>query len=263
MKSLKSIDTISSRKSSAHTGHRARLRQQYLRYGLESLQPHQVLELLLTYSIPRRDVNEDAHALLDRFGSLSGVLDAPRDELCEVAGIGPESAAFLTLLPELFRLYAQDKCITDDTMNTAAKITAYLQTLFIGVTNEQVYLLLFDNGMHLIDCTCLAEGTPNCVHAEPRRIVERTLVKHASAAVLAHNHPGGLAVPSGADHQMTDEIACALDLIQVPLLEHFVVTETMCTPIVRHTRGMLRASPVTRESDERFWHRFYGDESDS
>ncbi len=246
-----------------HDGHRGRLRERYRTEGLDGFRPHQAMELLLTFCIPRVDVNEQAHALIDRFGSFSAVLDAPEEELCRVSGIGPKTAAFLAALPDFCRLYMQDKCRPAETMDTVGKLADYLHTLYIGVSREQLHLLLFDNSMRLLDCSCIVEGTVNSVKASVRTIVERALQKKASCAVLSHNHPGGLPFPSDEDKRFTDAVACALEVMEIPLLEHFLVTETICTPILRSRRGILRASPLSGEAGlagEDFWRRFYGED---
>ena len=242
-----------------HAGHRARLRERCQKNGLESFAPHEVMELLLTYCIPRVDVNERAHALIDRFGSLAGVLDAPVEELCRVPGIGAETAQFLKTLPQVFRLYAKDKGRPAEDMNTADRMCAYLQSLYVGVTCEQVYLLLFDNALRLIDCQLVGEGTVNSAQVTVRKIAEQALLKRASCAVIAHNHPDGLPIPSEDDRIFTDTVSSALDLVSVNLLEHFLVTDTQCVAIVRRRRGLLRASPKTGEMDEDFWRKFYNE----
>jgi DNA repair protein RadC len=128
-----------------HEGHRKRLRERYARSGMDDFADHEVMELLLTYAIPRIDVNDQAHALIDRFGSVAGALDALPEELCEVKGIGPEAAGFLTMLPAVFRRYAMNKVTPMKSMDTLVKIGEYLMALYTGVTFERVYLLLLNN----------------------------------------------------------------------------------------------------------------------
>lgn len=243
-----------------HAGHRERLRERYDRSGMDDYADHEVLELLLTYAIPRGDVNRQAHALVERFGSVAGVLDALPEEICEVEGLGPNAARFLTMMPSVFRRYALGKVTTTRTMDTLAAIGEYLMALYTGITFERVYLLLFDNSMGLIDCVHLADGSVNCSNVTVRRIAELALFKHASGVVLAHNHPRGLAIPSGSDHQVTQTVESALETLGVPLLEHIIVTENRYAPVVKQHRGLLRSSPVTGMIDKEFYSHFYGEE---
>ena len=244
---------------SIHAGHRERLRARYDRSGMDDFADHEILELLLTYAIPRGDVNGQAHALIDRFGSVAGALDALPEELCEVKGIGPEAARFLTMLPSVFRRYALNKTEPGKPMDTLAKIGEYLHAKYTGVTFERVYLLLFDNSMRLIDCCHLDDGAVNCSKVTMRRVAELCLFKHASCAVLAHNHPMGLAIPSSADIEVTHSVENSLETVGVTFLEHIIVTENSYAPILRHQKGVLRASPITGMIDRQFYERFYGE----
>ena len=243
-----------------HAGHRERLRERYDRSGMDDYADHEVLELLLTYAIPRGDVNRQAHDLVSRFGSVAGALDALPEEICEVDGVGPAAARFLTMLPSVFRRYALNKVTSTESMDTLAKVGEYLMSLYTGITFERVYLLLFDNSMRLIDCVHLADGSVNCSNVTVRRIAELALFKNAAGVVLAHNHPKGLAIPSSSDHQVTQTVESALEPLGVPLLEHVIVTENRYAPIVRQHRGLLRSSPVTGMIDKDFYSRFYGEE---
>ena len=256
---IHNVTNPSSGKSSIHAGHRERLRERFARSGLDDFADHEVLELLLTYAIPRVDVNGRAHGLVERFGSVAGALDALPEELCEVEGIGPGAAQFLNMLPALFRRYAQNKCDTGEPMDTMAKIGEYLHALYTGITFERVYLLLFDNSMRLIDCCHLDDGAVNCSKVTVRKVAELCLRKHAACAVLAHNHPMGLSIPSGADMEVTRSVDNALEIIGVPLLEHVIVTENSYAPILRHNKGLLRSSPLTGMVDKAFYERFYGE----
>ena len=243
-----------------HAGHRKRLRERYRRSGLDDFASHEVMELLLTYAIPRVDVNRQAHALIERFGSVADALDATVEELCSVEGIGPEAARFLKMLPDVFRRYELDKCNVSDPMDTVAKIGEYLHAKYTGVTFEQVHLLLFDNSMRLIECHHLNDGAFNCSTVTIRRVAELCLFSHAACAVLSHNHPKGLAIPSGSDIDVTQSVDNALETIGVPLLEHIIVTENSYAPIMRHHKGLLRSSPVTGMIDRSFYEKFYGED---
>lgn len=242
-----------------HAGHRKRLRERYARSGMEDFAPHEVLELLLTYAIPRIDVNPMAHALIQEFGSVAGVLDATEKELIKVQGIGPEAARFLKMLPEVFRHYQLSGYDDKETYDTVAKLGDYLRALYTGVTVERVYLILLDNALKIKDCIHLCDGSVNCSSVTVRTIAEHALRGNAAAVVLAHNHPRGLAIPSGNDYQITQDVESALETLGVPLLEHIIVTENRYAPIVKQRRGFLRSSPVTGEIDKEFYQRFYGE----
>ena len=121
----------------SHEGHRQRMRTRVEQYGLESLAPHEVLEYLLYITNARRDTNGIAHALLERFGSFTGVLEASEEELCSVAGIGPASARMLHLLPEVSRYYEHDRTSTEGALTTTERLVTYLKPRFAGARQEE------------------------------------------------------------------------------------------------------------------------------
>lgn len=253
------ISNDSKPQKSIHEGHRNRLRERYRRAGMDDYAPHEVMELLLTYAIPRGDVNPQAHALIKRFGSVAGVMDASIEELCEVKGIGPESALFLKTIPDVFRHYSLSLCNTEKPMDTIAKLGEYLHAKYAGVSIERVYLLLFDNSLRVTECIHLGDGSINSSTITVRTIAEQALRKQAAAVVLSHNHPKGLTIPSSADIEVTQSVESALETLGIPLLEHIIVTENSYAPIMRHHKGLLRSSPVTGRLDKEFYQRFYGE----
>lgn len=254
-------NTLKDKSVSIHSGHWERIRERYLNGGLDGFAPHELLEFILTFSRSRGDVNELAHRLIDRFGSLSGVLDADISELLEVEGVGEKTAILLHMLPEIFRKYEIDRLPDTKAFDTVAKIVEFLRARYVGLNFERVYLMLFDNGMHLIDCCHISDGSVNCSAVTVRKIVELCVMKKAACAVLAHNHPKGLAFPSSSDQEMTRTIDSMLSVIGVPLLEHIIITEYGHGEVLRPHKGMLRASPMSEGIDEGFYLKFYGEES--
>lgn len=246
------------RPESIHAGHRKRMRERFLRGSMDDLAPHELLELILGYAAPRIDVNPLAHRLINRFGSLSGVMEASPEELMAEEGMGECATCLLRLFPAVTRRCAMDQTEKITVFDTVDKLVTFLRPRFTGVTVEQVYLILLDNGMHMIGSHVVAAGSVNCSAVTVRHIAELCLFSHASAAVLAHNHPKGMAVPSGADIEVTQQIESALSLLGVPLLEHLVITEFSFAPILRPKRGMRRISPVTGRVDAGFYRNFYG-----
>ena len=137
---------------SEHHGHRERLRQRFERdSGMDSFAPHEALELLLTYAIPRKDTNPIAHRLIDHFGSLHAVLEAPADELTAVPEIGQRAAQLIHMLLPLFRLYENDRLRQRQTLDSYRLVRDYCSSLYHGVTVEKFYLLSLDNRLKLLD----------------------------------------------------------------------------------------------------------------
>ncbi len=207
-----------------HEQHRSRTKKRFLAEGLENFEPHNVLELLLFYSIPQKDTNEIAHALINRFGSLSAVFDAPYEELMEVNGIKEHSATLIKLIPALARRYAvESNTDASQTFSTLSQIGEFFVSKFIGATKETVYLLLLDNKYKKIDCIKIHEGSVNSSAVTMRRLIEAALSQKAAMAVLAHNHPNGLAIPSPDDLFTTSEAARAFSLMGIEFLGHILV----------------------------------------
>lgn len=210
---------------SIHTGHRQRLKERFLKEGLDHFDEHQVLELLLFYCIPRIDTNPLAHALLERFGSLAQVLEAPVEELEKVPGIGSNAATFLSLTTAVGRYYLVNRSIQTVILPTIEKCGAYLQPFFYGRRNETVYMLCLDAKCKVLCCKEVGEGSVNSAGVPIRRIVEIALGANATSVILAHNHPSGFALPSGEDVQTTRRIAAALDAVEIELVDHIVVAD--------------------------------------
>ncbi len=251
--------TSESPKKSIHAGHRERIRTRYRQSGMDDFAPHEVLEYVLTFAMPRGDVNETAHYLINHFGSFAAVLDATEDELLACPGVGDVTVCMLKSLPDIFRRYTMDKVDVGEPFDTSDKIGDYLHARYVGLTHERVYLLLFDNGMRMIDCCLIGDGAINCAAVTIRKIAELCLFNHAACAVLAHNHPRGLTLPSGADLDITRTVDAALETIGVQLLEHFIVTENSFATLLRNQKGVLRSSPITGLVDEAFYRNFYGE----
>lgn len=210
---------------SMNDGHRERLRQRVLHEGLDNFEPHEVLELMLFYVIPRGNVNHIGHALIKRFGSLAGVLDARVEELIKVPGVGESSAFFIKLIPSICRRYllstVQDKGLNP--ISNSSYAHEYVAPLFVGKTIETLYLICLNNSGIPIECCLISEGTINSTQVDMRKIVEAVIHNNAAAVVLCHNHPDGIATPSKEDLIMTEKVKKTLDSIGVALLDHLIL----------------------------------------
>ena len=207
-----------------HAGHRERLRRRFELEGLGGFAPHEALELLLTYAIPRIDTNGLAHALIRRFGSLSAVLEASKEDLTQVEGIGPRAADLLTLMVPLLRMYEQEKLRPLPNLGTYGRLTDYCRTLFLGVGVEQFYVLCLDAKLNLLSAARLSQGTPSEVSVQPRMVVQELIRRNAMGAVLCHNHPSGCVTPSSEDVRITREIQHILESMGMRLYDHIVIS---------------------------------------
>lgn len=216
-----------------HDGHRQRMRERYLREGLDHFSDVQVLEFLLYYTIKRKDTNPIAHALLQRFGTLSQVMEAPIDELKKVEDVGIESAMLLHFANALGRYYMVNRAMQQKILSTTEKCGDFLLPFFRGRRNETVYMLCLDAKCKFLCCREVGEGSVNSAAVSPRKVAEIALGAGASSVVLAHNHPSGVAVPSAEDVQTTYRIAQALDTVEVILADHIVVADDDYTSMLQ------------------------------
>lgn len=207
-----------------HSEHRKRLRESYLS-GAAALREHQLLELLLTYAIPRRDVNPLAHELMLRYGSLANVLAAPVQELMRCEGIG-ESAAVLLSLAGMLRGIPAARTGAHGCLNTPELAARYCRTLFpAGSKYESTFCVSLDKRRRVLHCDCVSAGTLGETVIYPRLIVESALRHGAHSLILTHNHPSGDPTPSKADIASTKAVCEALSGIGIALNDHIIIGE--------------------------------------
>lgn len=219
-----------------HDGHRERMRERYINEGSDGLADHEMLEMLLYHGISRGNTNETAHRLLDCFGTLENVINADIRELQSIDGVGKVTAHMIAMVGEVYRRMAKQSCEMPKMYDKTEHVIQFLQSHFVGETVEKVYLMLLDNGLRVLNFVCLKEGSINAVGLDPRTIVNHVVESHASAIVLAHNHPGGVAIPSDEDIQVTEYLKRYLEGLQITLLEHFVFAGNRYLPILDETR---------------------------
>ena len=216
---------MSDKEKRFHSGHRQRLKDRFLREGLDNFEEHQVLELLLFYGIPQRDTNPIAHDLMERFGSLSRVLEASPEELMEVNYVGDNVATLFKLVTALGRYYQVNCAMREKILTTIDECGKYLTPFFFGRQQETVFLLCLDAKCKVLCCEKVGQGGVNSAGVPIRQIVETALKANATSAILAHNHPSGLALPSREDVQTTRRVAAALDAVEIELTDHIIVAD--------------------------------------
>ncbi len=219
------------KKRNPHAGHRAKLKRRFIRQGLDDFEEHNILELILFFAIPRRDTNEIAHALLDRFGSFSAVFEASIEELCSVAGIGENSAHLIKTYPAVAKRYYQDRFGENTRLPDYDRMGKNLVLQFAGAENEQVLALFYDSSFGFRGKTMLHEGNINSVSFSFRKVCDAALQYNAAYMILAHNHPRGIPIASADDLSTTTRLKNFLNQINVILLDHFIIGEGNYTSI--------------------------------
>jgi len=217
-------------------GHRARLRERFVRHGAAGLSGHEIIELLLTFAIPRKDTKTPAKLLLNRFGSLGGVLSAGPDRLRQVEGVGPQAAALLSLAGELTGCLLRERIEKRPAAASRADVEQYLRVHFGQRRDEFVAALFLDNAGRVISAEVVAEGTVNQCALYPRAVVEKAIGCGAASLIIAHNHPGGTTSPSEADWEITRRIAEVCGLLDMPLLDHLIACPDTVVSLREHTR---------------------------
>ncbi len=206
-------------------GHRSRLRERFLNGGLAGFHDHEILELLLTFAIPRKDVKPIAKELLKKFGNnLASVLDAPVEALqLEVNGIGKSAAVLISLVPRLFESYRLSRTSHQETFGSTRGAVAYLCARLGTRRNEIFCVLALDSQNRLIAVEEVQRGSVNRTAVFPRLVAEASLKHRATAVILAHNHPGGIPTPSEADRQLTKKLKNMLADLDIVVHDHIIV----------------------------------------
>lgn len=208
-----------------HSGHRSRVKKEFLSRGLEGWPAHRVLELLLFYAIPQGDVNALAHELIERFGSLSGVLDATVEDLKSVPGVGEHTAVLIKLMPAMGQAYVADRSGRGTIVHSREEAAHILRPYFFGARNELIYILCTDGKGKLLGVRKVADGTIDAAEINTRRLVEEALSLRAAAIYVAHNHVSNLALPSSMDWITTDRLRELLSGMGIDLLDHLIFAD--------------------------------------
>lgn len=234
-------DKKTSTKGNVHKGHRKRLKQQFLEHGLDRFYDHQALELLLFYAIPQGDTNPVAHALLNRFGSISGVLNASYENLLEVDGVGENTACLLKFLPAFFTKYLLSG-LDGERLETTSQLCRYFLYKLATVSNEQLWLTCFDDKLGIVSSVKISDGDSSSVNFGEREILNEAINSKCTACALAHSHPLGDTFPSKEDVRLTESIKTLLDKMGITLIDHIIVSKT-------EARSMFHNEVVILEDD--------------
>lgn len=208
-----------------HAGHRRRMRERFMSQGLEGFAPHEVLELILFYAIPQRNVNELAHRLMAHFGTLHGVLEAPVEELVKVEGIGEYAATLISLFLQVATQVEQSRAGERETLGSRSAAKEHCKRLLTGFREEHFYMVCLNGQMQVICDAFITRGSLSEVPTYPRLVVNTALRHNAHTVVLCHNHPGGSLEPSEQDVEMTIMLKNILAAVEVMVADHIIVAD--------------------------------------
>jgi DNA repair protein RadC len=206
-----------------YLGHRQRLRERFRRGGIEGFHDYELLELLLTYAIPRRDVKPIGKRLIKHFGTLSGVLDATPQEIEAVVGVGPASSTLICLVKETCGAYLAEKMRNREILSSPQAVLDFARVMLAGRPHESFMVIFLNTKNQVLHHRIVHEGTVNRAVIYPRRIVEEALAHHAAGLILVHNHPSGQSDPSAEDRHLTRALVEATRSIDIRVLDHLIV----------------------------------------
>jgi DNA repair protein RadC len=206
-----------------YLGHRQRLLERFRKAGADGFHDYELIELLLTYAVRGKDLKPAAKALLERFGSLSGIFNADLLELAAVPGIGPVSAVLIRLVKELSTVHLAEKMERKDLLSSPRAVVDYAQAKLAGLPNEVFMVIYLNTKNEVLHCEPIQEGTVDRAFVYPRKIIEGALARHASSLILVHNHPSGHPEPSEEDRRLTRTIGEATRTMDIRILDHIIV----------------------------------------
>ena len=214
---------MSARNDDTASGHRERLKARFAQHGLEGFHDYEVVELLLTYAIPRSDVKPLAKRLLNKFGTLAGVFDAPVAELVQVSGIGEKAAVFLALIRQVEIRYLASDLPGKRVFDRPDRVKDHLRFLIQGRGMECFGAVFVDQQHRHVATEIMFEGTIDRTAVYPRNLIKRALELDAKGLILFHNHPGGTPRPSEDDMRLTRIVEQAGQALDIKLLDHFLL----------------------------------------
>lgn len=237
-----------------HGGHRHRLRRSYIEGGAAGMHDHQLLELLLTFAIPRRDTNPIAHSLLGKsgFGSLAAVLNADPQELMAIDGIGESAAVLLSLVGALSKKTLIKRDINNvPVLMTPGSAMSFCKSLPFKDTYESMYLICMDKKFRVINYRLIGVGSCDEVSVYPRVIVECALKCGAQNVVISHNHPSGVIRPSVADYSTTLAVMEALKAVNILLCDHVIVSGGSAHSISQEIDALFSLKPAASRAADK------------
>ena len=206
-------------------GHRKRLRERFLRGGLDGFLNYEIIELLLTLGTPRKDCKQQAKQLIKKFKGLNGVLEASKEELRQIKGIGSSNILGIKIFQELLKISLREKIPKKITLGSPKEVVDYLREK-IGKEKKEYFLILsLDARSNLINIKTISIGSLDANIVHPREVFKKAIECSAASVILVHNHPSGDPDPSEDDINITKRLAEAGKLLGINVVDHIIVTK--------------------------------------
>lgn len=206
-----------------YSGHRKRLRERFSAAGTAGMHNYELIELVLTYAIPRRDVKPVAKELIGRFKNIAGIFDADLKELCEIRGLSANSAVLISLMRQLCSEYLAEKMSGKDVVSSPESVFNFARMKLSSLKDEAFLVIYVNTKNHVIDYEIVNEGTVDQAVIYPRNVIKKALAKNAGGLILVHNHPSGECEPSAHDIALTGAVRDAAKAMDIRLLDHIIV----------------------------------------
>lgn len=204
------------------SGHRRRLRERFDK-SAAGWHGYELVELLLTYAVPRRDMKPVAKTLIGRFGGVAGILGATPEELQKIDGLGSAGVTLIKLVHAINCASLSEPLMRRDALRSPRAVVDFARAKIAGLPHEAFLAIFVSVQNELRDWAVVNEGTVDQVAVYPRRIIELAVARRAAGLILAHNHPSGYTVPSEEDKRLTRTIRDAASLFDVRVIDHVVV----------------------------------------
>lgn len=212
------------KKAKSHEGHRERLRHRFLKGGRQALPDYELLELLLTYVIPRRDTKPLAKELLRKHRSFNSVLSQAKDRLEAVKGMGKEASTFILVIRACIERYLEQRIERRKSIASPLEVMQFVRAQLGAKQRECLMALYLSDGKRVLHHAIITEGTVNRTAFYPREIIRQGLVHNATGVIMVHNHPEGEPVPSDQDLEMTRKLEQIAAPLSIDILDHIIVT---------------------------------------
>ncbi len=204
-------------------GHRKRLREKFLRVGLEGFNDYEIVELLLTFGTPQSDTKQSAKDALKKFKTLRGVLEASSEELQTIRGIGPINAIAINMVQQIARAYLKDRITERPSVKSSQEVFDYLYHSLRDRKKELFKVLYLNSQNQILAMEDLFEGTVNCSAVSSREVIDHALKHNAVSLIFVHNHPSGNPEPSQSDKDLTRDLIFAANTVNMKVLDHLII----------------------------------------